>query len=95
MRADSPRLLALLRPGVDNIASSYELASQLHVNQREVGYLVKDLRHAGHLIGSVHGGGYYLIETEGEYETTREHLVSRINGGLATIDKLDQAWAMR
>lgn len=85
-------MLPLLQPGVSNLVSSYELARILGINQRVVGGLVKRLRDTGHLIGSTHGEGYYLVTNENEYLSTRDHLHARIAGGLKTIEKHDEAW---
>ena len=57
-------LLSILLPGRDGILDSYSLAACLGVNQRAIGSLVNELRQRGHLVGSAHGRGYYLIQSD-------------------------------
>lgn len=80
-----------LRPGLAAIRSSYDLAVAIGVNQRAVGYIARDARLEGHAVGSAHGHGYYLIETEAERAATIAHLESRARGILDTVKALRNA----
>lgn len=81
-------LLELLGEGKDAARSSFDLAQKLEVNQRAIGFMVSRLRKAGHLIGSVHGGGYYLITSRAELDETIHHIEIRKRGIDATIAAL-------
>lgn len=87
--------VAFLKRGKANVKSSYELAYLTDIPQREIGFVVSDLRKQGYLIGSVHGQGYYLIETEEELEHTIGHISKRKAGIDATIKALEESWGSR
>lgn len=88
MSNDGEIMIELLRHGRNNVRSSYALAEELGVPQRTVGFAVNRLRKAGHLIGSVHGEGYYLIDTPEELAETIEHIEKRKAGIDATVASL-------
>lgn len=93
MTDHGPGVLAALRPGRAAVTSSYAIARQVGMPQRSVGFAVNRLRREGHLIGSVHGEGYYLIETETELAETLEHIEVRKRGIDRTLRALTESWA--
>lgn len=82
------RLVTLLPGGSGSPMSSYEVAAAMGVPQRSVGFMVSRLRKLGYPIGSVHGEGYYLIETREELEATIDHIERRKRGIDQTVDAL-------
>ena len=78
--------------GRDNVTSSYTIATRLGVPQQTIGFMVNDLRKQGHLIESVYGEGYYLIETAEELADTIRHIEQRKAGIDRTIRALEGAW---
>lgn len=90
---DDDCLLGLLKGGRRNVRSSYDLARHVGISQRSVGFSVNRLRRRGHPIGSVHGEGYYLIETEAELAATIDHIERRKRGIDQTIAALREGFA--
>lgn len=88
-------ILEQLGQGLRNIRSSYDLARDTGVQQRQVGFAVNRLRREGHLIGSKASHGYYLIETQEEVASTCAHIESRKAGIDKTLDSLWSAWQAR
>jgi biotin operon repressor len=88
-------LLSKLEPGAERVKSSYVLARETGVAQRAIGFMVNRLRREGHLIGSIHGEGYYLIATEDELDSTIAHIEARKVGIDQTIEALEDAWESR
>lgn len=88
-------LLGHLKPGRENIQSSYTLAYDVGCSQRQIGFMVRQLRLDGHAVGSVPSKGYYLIETEEELAETKAHILSRHKGLNETVKALESAWHMR
>lgn len=78
--------------GLANIISGHEVGRRAGIRQRAVGPIVTMLRHKGHLIGSVHGKGYYMIETLQEFYATRSHIEGRKAAIDETIACLDESW---
>lgn len=87
------QLLGELGWGMASVRPSHEIAESLGVNQRAIGFIVGRLRKAGCPIGSVHGSGYYLIQTDEELEDTISHIEARKRGIDATINALREAYA--
>ena len=85
------KLLGELGWGISSIRPGHEIAKALGVHQRSVGFMVGRLRKAGCPIGSVHGGGYYLIQTDEELEDTVAHIEGRKRGIDATVAALREA----
>jgi hypothetical protein len=83
---------ARLEPGRANAIGSDELARIAGIRQIQVPLFVRELRRNGVLVGSAHRGGYYLIQTEEELESTLDHILSRIQGHLQTERDLRSAW---
>lgn len=81
-------LLSLLRLGKGKVRSSHELSRLIGEPQKSIGFAVSALRQEGHAIGSVHGEGYYLIETVEELEETIAHISKRKAGIDRTIAAL-------
>lgn len=88
-------LLKLLKPGKRSVMSSYELARRIGVNQRAVGFMVSDLRLGGEPVGSVHGEGYYIIESPDELAETIEHIERRKRGIDRTVQALISGFSER
>ena len=77
---NSYRVGMVLPYGRAHRRSSYDLARSAGIPQRSVGFAVNRLRRQGILVGSVHGEGYYLIETASELAETLEHIERRKRG---------------
>jgi|SRR6185503_10108615 len=93
--AHVPAFLASLGHGRDDVRSSYWLAGRIGVGQRSVGFIANAARRQGHLVGSVHGEGYYLIETQDELDATISHIEIRIAGIQRTIMQLRHSWSQQ
>lgn len=91
-KAEREHLCGLLGYGRDEARSSYDLASELGIGQRKVGFMVNKLRAEGHLIGSLHGQGYFMIRTWDEYVDTMAHIEKRKQGIDKTLSSLRGAW---
>jgi hypothetical protein len=92
MERNVTAFVASLEPGKDRCRSSYEIARDLGIAQRSVGFVANYARRRGHLVGSVHGEGYYLIVTEGELDETIRHIRGRVSGINTTIAALAHNW---
>lgn len=68
------------------------LARKLGVPQRTIGFMVSRLRQHGFLVGSIHGEGYYLIQTEDELDDTIRHIEKRKAGIDRTLNALRTAF---
>lgn len=77
---DAHRVGLCLDYGRAHLRSSYDLARRAGIPQRSIGFAVNELRRQGVLVGSVHGEGYYLIETAAELAETLEHIERRKRG---------------
>lgn len=84
-----------LGEGRASIRSSYAIAAALGVNQRAVGYIAREARLQGFLVGSAHGRGYYLIADHDELTETIEHLETRARGIAVTVRALRRSWRRR
>ncbi len=89
------RLLRHLRRGRLQVRSSHSLARLIGVHQRSVGFIVSGLRREGVLVGSVHGEGYYIIQTQEELDETMGHIAARKRGIDMTLDAISSAWRQR
>lgn len=85
-------LLHLLHLGSENMLTGYKVAELLGVHQRAVGGIVHRARELGICVGSAHGLGYYLVETEEELEETIHHIEKRISGLRETAALLRANW---
>jgi hypothetical protein len=72
--------IASLGLGRDACRSSYSISRQIGTPQRSIGFIANAARRGGHLVGSVHGEGYYLIETRDEFDATISHIAGRVAG---------------
>ncbi|MCW2962729.1 MAG: hypothetical protein JWM90_3116 [Thermoleophilia bacterium] len=79
----------MLGYGKENVISSYDLAQDLDMNQRAIGFMVRQMRLDGIPVGSIPGKGYYLIETREELEETKAHILHRHKGLNETVKALD------
>jgi biotin operon repressor len=58
------------------------------MSQRAIGGVVHRAREMGVAVGSVHGEGYYIIETDEELEETIAHIERRARGLRETVELL-------
>jgi hypothetical protein len=87
--------IASLGLGRDACRSSYSISRQIGTPQRSIGFIANAARRGGHLVGSVHGEGYYLIETRDEFDATISHIAGRVAGIQRTIGCLEDSWSAR
>lgn len=95
--SDADAVLAILEQhqGAKHAITSKRIAEQLHLSTRQVRAIIAELVNKGALIGaSVDGenGGYYMITSKEELESTRAILRSRAREIFARDAALRRAW---
>jgi biotin operon repressor len=80
-----------------NPVPSRDIEYELEMTGSEVREYIRELRRDGVLIGSIsrrteNEGGYYIIDSEGDFNQTIQHLENRITSMRNTIYKMQIAW---
>ena len=87
-------ILEALKNGEANAITADAIAFNLNISRREVEQAVSDLANDGILVTG-NSKGYFLIETEAEYEHAQASLRSRALKILRRRSALQRAWSRR
>lgn len=88
MTHEAEAVLALLQSETTPVRSKI-IGAVVGIPWRQVVDAMRELRRAGHLIGTAPAGGYYIMRSEADARQTRAQLVERLRGLRETIDAID------